>query len=77
MIQVSLTHLFLIPLTLSLSAILLWWLFYTIRDVARQPRTRATRIYRCAVCQHVYVDARDVPLSRCRRCGCLNEAVKT
>jgi hypothetical protein len=77
MIHVSLTHLFAIPLTLALLALLFLWLLYTVWDVARQPRVRASRIYRCAVCRHVYVDARDVPLSRCRRCGCLNEAVKT
>ena len=77
MIHVSIENLILIPLTLNLSALLLWWVFYTIKDVARHRPEAPARIYRCAVCRHVYVDARDVPLSRCRRCGCLNEAIRT
>lgn len=77
MLTVPLTHLFLIPVVGALLALLLWWVFYSLCDVARHHPAATARIYRCAVCEHVYVDARDVPLSRCRRCGCLNEAVKT
>jgi hypothetical protein len=77
MLSVPITHLFLIPVAAALLLQLLWWLFYELRDVARNRPMAMARIYRCAICQHVYVDARDVPLSRCRRCGCLNEAVKT
>lgn len=76
MIEVSYSMLMLLPLTLTLAAILLGWLFYTVRDSAWQTPVARARIYRCAVCTHVYVDNRDVPLARCRRCGCLNEAIR-
>jgi hypothetical protein len=52
------------------------YVYYTLVRFARGVRERSTRIYRCQVCEHVYVDDRDVPLARCPRCGCLNEAVR-
>lgn len=76
MIELSPSMLILAPLTFNLLAILLWWIFYTVRAAARYTSPVPARIYRCAVCTHVYVDARDVPLARCSRCGCLNEAVR-
>lgn len=69
------TALFL-PLLFSLVAVFLCWLYYAARRRAREVRVRHARIYRCSVCRHVYVDARDVPLARCPRCACLNEAVR-
>ena len=39
-------------------------------------RARRANIYRCEQCNHVYVDPRVVPLSRCVRCRCLNEAIR-
>lgn len=39
-------------------------------------RARRANIYRCEQCNHVYVDARVVPLSRCARCRTLNEAIR-
>jgi hypothetical protein len=74
--QTPLPNLFLLPLVFALVALFACWVYYAARRNARHIRTSQTRIYRCSVCQHVYVDARDVPLARCPRCGCLNEAVK-
>lgn len=76
MIEIELTSLFLMPLVSSLAFIVFWWLAYTLRDILRQAPTRPAHIYRCAVCDRVYVDERDVPLARCPTCGCLNEAIR-
>jgi hypothetical protein len=74
--QLPLPQLVLLPLVFALVALFAGWVYYAARRNARHVRTSHARIYRCSVCQHVYVDARDVPLARCPRCGCLNEAVK-
>lgn len=76
MIEVSYSQFFVLPLTLNLLAIVLWWTYYAVRDSTRKVSASGSRIYRCAVCAHVYADRRDVPLARCPRCGCLNEAVR-
>ena len=76
MIETALPNLILIPLTFNLLIILGWWLLYNLWELRRYTPPARARIYRCAVCKHVYVDARDMPLARCSRCGCLNEAVK-
>jgi hypothetical protein len=74
--QMPLSSLFVLPLVFALVGLFACWVYYGARRNARHARAVHTRIYRCSVCQHVYVDARDVPLARCPRCGCLNEAVK-
>ncbi len=76
MIEVPLQYLILIPLVFNLAILMTCYVYYTARRVARRARQRSTRLYRCQLCEHVYVDARDVPLARCPRCGCLNEAMK-
>jgi hypothetical protein len=76
MIEVSLGNLILIPLFFNLIILFICYLYYTAVRLARRAQERRTRIYRCAVCTHVYVDDRDVPLARCPRCGCLNEAIR-
>lgn len=73
---VSLTQLIVVPMLFYLLAVLSCWLFYSIRDGAPRLVSGRNRIYRCQVCEHVYLDARDVPLARCDRCGSLNEAVR-
>jgi hypothetical protein len=76
MIYVALPTLIFIPFLFTLVAVFLCSLYYAFsRGTLKVKGTRA-RIYRCAVCYHVYVDSRDVPLARCPRCGCLNEAVR-
>ena len=76
MIEVSMSGMIVIPLVLNLMIILTCYVYYATLRVARHAVRRRTRIYRCEVCEHVYGDDRDVPLARCPRCGCLNEAVK-
>ncbi|WP_372795297.1 hypothetical protein [Pontiella sp.] len=51
-------------------------LFYNLRSKHRPMREREN-IYLCAECGHVYAFARNRPMDRCPRCGCLNEAVRT
>jgi len=76
MIEVSMSSLVVIPLVFNLMIILTCYVYYATLRVARHAVRRRTRIYRCDVCEHVYGDDRDVPLARCPRCGCLNEAVR-
>lgn len=74
---VSISEIFVIPMLCHLLVILFCWLYYLAREEAPTLTSSRNRIYRCQVCEHVYLDARDVPLARCPRCGCLNEAVRT
>ena len=76
MIEISWPELFLGPLVLNLLILGVCQVYYSAVRVARGARRRRIRLYRCQVCRHVYEDARDVPLARCPRCGCLNEAVR-
>jgi hypothetical protein len=73
---VSWSNLILIPLIFNLAAISICWICYGLRVPGWRKTTYRERIYRCSICEHVYVDARGVPLSRCPRCGCLNEPVR-
>lgn len=75
--NVSASTLILILVLFHLVIVLLCWLYYLLRDSVPRLKLARNRIYRCQVCEHVYLDARDVPLARCPRCGCLNEAIKT
>lgn len=76
MIEVSLDHVILIPFVIALLVLFGLALYYALfRPAVGRRKTRA-RIYRCSACAHVYVYERDVPLARCPRCACLNEAVK-
>ena len=76
MIEVGWAELFLVPLVFYLFILGVCHVYYSAVRVARRARSRPNRLYRCQVCRHVYEDARDVPLARCPRCGCLNEAVR-
>jgi hypothetical protein len=76
MIHLSMPNLLFVPFLFTLVLLFAAGLYYAARFRAPRVKASHTRIYRCSVCRHVYVDARDVPLARCPRCGCLNEAVK-
>lgn len=76
MIHLALHNILLLPLLFTLVVLFGCGLYYSHRQVEPRVKASRTRIYRCSVCRHVYVDSRDVPLARCTRCGCLNEAVK-
>ena len=76
MIRVALPYLIFIPFLFTLVAVFLASVYYSARRETPKIKGARARIYRCAVCFHVYVDSRDVPLARCPRCGCLNEAVR-
>lgn len=76
MIQVSWAAMILLPLLFALVAVFACGLYYAARQEQPAKDGRRMRIYRCSVCHHVYVDPRDVPMLRCPRCSCMNEAVK-
>lgn len=60
----------------NLLALVLIGLYYANRMLWPRPMNVPGRIYRCARCKHVYVDPRDVPMSRCPQCDRFNEAVR-
>ena len=76
MIEVSWHHLFTIPLAVNLLSLLVFACYYALRQPVAVQSSEASRIYKCSSCEHVYIDARDIPLARCPRCDTLNEAVK-
>lgn len=73
---VEITELIMVPMVFHLLVVLLCWVVYLWREETRGLASPRHRIYRCRGCEQVYFDARDVPLARCPRCGCLNESVK-
>jgi hypothetical protein len=73
--ETAVSNLILIPMIFTLDGMFLCWIFYWLSGPAIE-KTSRQNIYRCKVCRHVYVDKRHVPLSRCGRCGCLNESIK-
>lgn len=73
---VLLQHLILVPFVLTLLVIFGLALYYAAFRPVTSRRRASAKIYRCSACAHVYVFDRDVPLARCPRCACLNEAVK-
>lgn len=52
------------------------WLYYANQTAWPQQPLAEGRLYRCAACQHVYVDSRNVPMARCPKCDRFNEAVR-
>ena len=67
---------FVMPVVLALVALFAAWIYYGARRLWPQKPLAEGRIYRCAACGHVYVEGRDVPMSRCPRCDRINEAVR-
>lgn len=63
-------------LAFNLLALLLCWLYYAGRLLWPKPMAAPGKIYRCTRCNHVYVDTRDVPMSRCPQCDHFNEAIR-
>jgi hypothetical protein len=67
---------FLVPVAFALVAIFGAWIYYAARVPWPEQPLAEGRIYRCPGCGHVYVEGRDVPMSRCPRCDRLNEAIR-
>ena len=60
----------------TLIGLLVAWMYYANRTTWPIKPLTEGRLYRCTACQHVYVDGRDVPMARCPKCDCFNEAVR-
>jgi hypothetical protein len=75
-ISVPLPDIIFVPFLFSLVALFACYLYYAVWRAAPRAPSRRERIYRCAACGHVYVEARDVPMARCPRCDNMNEAMK-
>ena len=65
-------------LAVNLAMVFALAVFYAVRRHRWLPRRRAAPfIFRCAVCGHVYLDRRNVPMAECEKCGAMNESVKS
>jgi hypothetical protein len=73
--ELSFSQILLFPMGCKLAIIVVFWGYYRLFK-SNDPSPQNPNIYRCASCEYVYIDERKVPLSRCGRCGKLNEAVK-
>lgn len=73
--DISLEHMFLWPLALALATILACWLYYGLRREKRLKDSEQST-YVCQACGYIYVDARNIPLSKCTRCDALNEPIR-
>ena len=77
MIPLSLPDWILAFLITNLALVFAVTLYYSVRWYRRLPRHRAAPfIFRCAVCGHVYMDRRNVPMAECEKCGAMNENTK-
>ena len=78
MIPLSLPDWILAFLITNLALVFAVTLYYSVRWYRRLPRHRAAPfIFRCAVCGHVYMDRRNVPMAECEKCGAMNENTKS
>ena len=78
MIALSLSAGIALFLAVHLSVVFAITLYYSARGFRRMPRRReAPFIFRCSVCGHVYLDHRNVPMAECKKCGNMNESIKS
>lgn len=68
---------FVIPLTLSLTAIFAAAAVYDFIIYRRRRRNSSKAVYRCDACRHIYTVLHRTPLAQCPKCGKQNEPVKT
>jgi len=71
----SIQPLFLIPLALQFSVLLLLGWVYRRRGY-RHRKTKKANIFRCVSCKHVYIDTHRIPLSKCPCCNTLNQVIR-
>lgn len=76
MIEVPLSFYFAIPVALHIALLCILWTFHWGTVLRRERRNTASRLFRCALCGHVYADRRDRPMERCARCGSFNDAIR-
>jgi len=72
----SIPHLLLGYVTLTLGAVIVIGIFSELRRRRFGPAHSEDRVFRCRKCQHVYTDDADVERSRCAHCGRLNEPIE-
>ncbi len=63
-----------VPPVFALVMIFGAWIYYATRKGLPDNPWSAGRLYRCASCGRIYVEPRQVPMSRCPDCDRLNEA---
>lgn len=74
MIALPVGWVFCLALFFNLAILLGLAAYYALRE-RRTRHADAAVLFRCAVCGHVYEEAREVPMARCTRCGRMNEAI--
>jgi rubrerythrin len=69
--------LFVLPLTLALTALFAATAAYDFILFRRRKNITKAVVYRCDACRHIYTVPCRIPLARCPKCGKQNEPIKT
>jgi rubrerythrin len=69
--------LFVLPLTLALTALFAATAAYDFILFRRRKNINKAVVYRCDACRHIYTVPCRIPLARCPKCGKQNEPIKT
>ena len=69
MFEVDLSTAFFIYLALALTGLLVSWIYFEYRRKAKRFNPLEKMIFRCKICAHSYMIAKDETLSKCPRCG--------
>lgn len=71
--EISFSHAIFIYLTVFVLLFLFLWLFAGRKKKKEDFSLLEKRLWRCPVCGGTYVDSKNPEISRCPRCGSLNE----
>ncbi|MEW6534228.1 MAG: hypothetical protein AB1454_01265 [Candidatus Auribacterota bacterium] len=77
MIKVDLSLLFFIYLVLSLGGIIVLWFWFELKHPPGRLKPYSKTIYRCSICTFRYMDYVDKKITRCSRCGSLNDSTES
>ncbi|HMP88797.1 MAG TPA: hypothetical protein PJ991_01280 [Kiritimatiellia bacterium] len=75
-LNASLYMLFVFPLLIALTCMVVVWLYYNYRRPEVEKVSGEGNIYRCENCQSVYVERRLYPVLECPRCRHPNAAIR-
>lgn len=75
MIQVSLTTLLFIGMSVGVALLGVFWVIAVLMERSRENRARADLVH-CRICGHIYENGENKTVSACPQCGSLNEPTK-
>lgn len=75
MIQVSLTTLLLIGMSVGVGLLGVFWVIAVLVERRTESKARADLVH-CRICGHIYENGENKTVSACSQCGSLNEPTK-